>query len=399
MVSLGVCILRRAGTLVAIECDQSRRRIVFERRLPRLPGTSAAEFLRELRRDIPMSAVGSPMAIVLSPVDLACSDSWVIPEALLRKSSDRFSAALCETRCATESLESLAHDVQVCNGAAFGAALDRAQTDELMLAAADFKVVLLAPAPAVLAQAFGSLTLQQGGERFEIRAEGATQAWRAYPVDRCDDDTPLAWHDLDVPGALAPAFAAAVCDPDSVPNLLNALPQYRKTFAKRFRDILVNLAAAAALCFGACGVHFHREAAREHEETADARRAEMDLWSRFLPAQEPREGKLLKTMRERLDDLGETSGSTEFPSALSFWGEIGKQMPDPEALGLTLESLDLAPDGGRISARVPVVKDDPLKNAGQLEAKLSQSPKMTARGDYEVRDGQVQVRLRMDYKP
>ena len=74
-------------------------------------------------------------------------------------------------------------------------------------------------------------------------------------------------------------------------------------------------------------------------------------------------------------------------------------MPEPEALGLTLESLDLAPDGGRISARLPAVKEDPLKNASQLESRLNQSSRMTARGDYEVRDGQVQVRLRMDYKP
>jgi hypothetical protein len=104
-------------------------------------------------------------------------------------------------------------------------------------------------------------------------------------------------------------------------------------------------------------------------------------------------------MRERLSDLGEIPGSTDFPSALAFWGEIGKRMPDPEAIGMTLESLDLAPDGGRISARVPAIQGDPLKNASQLEGQLNQSRKMAARGDYEVREGQVQVRLRLDFRP
>jgi len=57
-------------------------------------------------------------------------------------------------------------------------------------------------------------------------------------------------------------------------SLVNAFPNHRKTFFKRFRDPLFNV-AAAALCLGAPGVHFHRDAARERAETAAARWTEM----------------------------------------------------------------------------------------------------------------------------
>jgi hypothetical protein len=337
--------------------------------------------------------------VALSLADLACGDAWDLPDAMRGKAAARVLESIGEARCASETLETLVVDAKHSDRRIQSVAMDRAQFQTLLDVLAGYSPALVTAAPLALAEVFDPASFTCGGEAFSIADEPSGRSARAFPSDSPDTTGALNWNGASIPFEDAVAFAAAVCDPEQVPNLLNTQARYRKTFARRFRDPLVSVAAAAALCLGALGVRFHRDVVREREELAAARRAELELWARYLPSQEPREGRLLRSLRERLDDLGESAGAAEFPSALAFWGEIGKQMPDPEALGLTLESLDLAPDGGRISARLPAAKDDPLKNASQLEAKFNQSSKMTARGDYEVRDGQVQVRLRMDYKP
>jgi hypothetical protein len=397
--TLGVAILRRSASIVRLEQAGKSSSVTLHRTVSRNPGTPPAQVLRDLLSQVDAPRSAANLAVALSPADLACGDAWTLPKGMTGRTAAKVGRALCETRCASETLETLVVDASLTDAAAQAVALDRGLADDLLRAADGTRLVLLTAVPAALAQTLGAIALTQGGERFEVAVQDGVPSWRVSPVDRPDDAGSLAWNGLQVPVEQAAALAAAACDPERVPNLLHAFPQHRQTFIKRFRDALLNVAAAAALCLGALGVHFHRDAARERDELAAARRAEMELWGRFLPAEEPREGRLLKTMLDRLGDLGETGGAADVPSALAFWGEIGKQMPDPEALGLTLESLDLAPDGGRLSARVPAAKDDPLKNAAQLEGKLNQSKKMTTRGDYEVRDGQVQVRLRMDYKP
>jgi hypothetical protein len=253
---------------------------------------------------------------------------------------------------------------------------------------------LLTAAPAVLQKVFGPAgNVSWGGERIELSGEG----WRAFPIDGPNQPGTLIWNGTPIPVGIAAAFAATIVDPEEVPNLAPSSPAASRL--RRFRDVLLNLGAAAALLLGAFGLHFHRDALLDRQSTSSARGAELELWSRFLPSEEPKPGRLLQAMRQRLAESGEAPGASDVPSALAFWGEIGKQMPDPELLGLTLESLDLAPDGGRLSARVPAQKDDPLKNAAELEGKLNQSKRMTARGDYEVQGRQVLVRLRMDYRP
>jgi hypothetical protein len=385
--------------MVGVQKTGKTSSIVLERRIERSAGTSIGQILLTLFSEITLPAKDTILSMALSPADLACGDAWSLPENLTQKAASRVGAALCETRCASETLETLVVDAPLSAAAAQAVALDRGQVEDILKATGGTKITLVTAVPATLAQVFGTVLLTQGGERFEVAVRDGIPSWRAYPVDGPDETGSLTWNGQEIPCEQAAAFAAAMCDPESVPNLLNALPQHRKTFLKRFRDPLINIGAAAILCLGAIGIHFHRAASREQGEIAAAVRLEKELWRRFLPGEEPREGRLLRTMHDRLGDLGEAGGGPDFPSALAFWGEIGKQMPDPEALGMTLESLDLAPDGGRISARMPALKDDPLKNASQLEGKLNESKKMTARGDYEVREGQVQVRLRMDYKP
>lgn len=398
-VTLGLAILRRKVTCVGVQTAGKTLSVVFERHWDRPAQANLGLLLPGILPDLDLTRKDTSLKIVLSSADLACGDVWTLPGEMTPQAASKIGSAVCESRCTSETLETLVVDTSLSESRSQAVALDRSQTEEVLKAVEGFNVTLLAAIPAVLSQVFGAAQFTQGGERFEVSSQEGQPAWRVYPVDGPDEAGSLSWKGQEIPFERAAAFAAALSDPEQVPNLLNSLPKHRKTFLKRFRDPLVSVAIGAALCLGALGVHFHRDLAREREETAIARRAEMQLWARYLPGDEPREGRLLKTMHDRLGDLGELSGGSEIPSALGFWGEIAKQMPDPESLGVTLESLDLAPDGGRISARVPAVKDDPLKNAAQLEGKLNQSRNLRARGDYEVRDGQVQVRLRMDYKP
>jgi hypothetical protein len=118
----------------------------------------------------------------------------------------------------------------------------------------------------------------------------------------------------------------------------------------------------------------------------------------LLPQQSVAPGGLLIEVKRRLADGGESSGRRE-PSALSFWSEVAGHLPEVDGLGLTLESLDLLPDGGRMTARVPTGNEHPLGSATRLEQALNESPHLKARGDFEVQEGQVLVRLRLEYKP
>ncbi len=250
--------------------------------------------------------------------------------------------------------------------------------------------------PAALADVFGECAFTANGDRFEVwRDENGKLQGRSYPVDGPDDDGLLKCKDREIPIKYAAAFASVMCDPDRVPNYADRLPGATKARLDRLREPILNVAAAAALLLAGLGVWFHREKGREEAELAAARRATAELSRRVLPAKAPGDSGLAKAMLRRLGESGDDAG----PSALVLWTEIGRHMPDPDPLGLQVESLDLSPEGGRLSARLPAGKDDPLKNAAALEGHLNQSAKLRTRGDYEVRDGHVQVRLRMEFKP
>ena len=364
--TLGIALFRRRALLVGVQRSGNRHSVVFEHRTDRAAGSRIDENLKSLLSD-PTLPPAVELRIALSPADLACGDGWHLPRPLTPSAAAKLSPALCEMRCASETLETLAVDSLVRGLASQAVALDRVLAEDLVRAAGRLKVTLLTAIPAALAEVFKNVSFTQAGERIEVKTEEGNSSWRSYPVDRPDETGSLPWNGLAVPFDQAAAFAAAVSDPERVPNVLQSLPTHRKSTLQRFRDPLLSLGIATTLCFGALGIHFHRDMTREQVEYDAARRTELQLWARFLPSEEPREGRLLQAMQSRLEGLGEASGGPDFPSALSFWGEIGRQMPDPENLGLTLESLDLAPDGGRISGRVPAVKDDPLKHAFRLE--------------------------------
>jgi hypothetical protein len=392
--SLGLSLGRRRAAFTLLEVTSKITRIIQHGSVPCVPG-DLEKTLRPLLSLVREPLKKAPLTLLLSPQDAACTESWKEDHAFSPTTLARLGPALCEARSAGESVEELAVHLIQAGGSVRSIAVRREVVQSLRKAAEGFNLVSVSSIPAALAAVFPRGAFTTGGERFEI-GDGL---WRAFPTDGADDPGTYQWQGTDVPFPLAAAFAGAVADPDLLPNALQGTPEGRPTFLRRFAQPLVAIGAAATLVIAALALRFHHEAERARTEMGAVRRAERALWDKTLPMDPPQEGGLLRTLKRRLADLGETPGVSDSPSALSFWVEIARQMPDAESTGITLESLDLAPDGGRLSARFAAAKEDPLKNAAQLEGKLNGSERLKARGDYEVREGQVQVRLRMDYKP
>jgi hypothetical protein len=276
--------------------------------------------------------------------------------------------------------------------------LERAELEAIKKAASGFELSLLTAVPAVLSRFYGTVSFSHSGERFECLKEPSLISWRSYPCDGLAETGSISWDGLELSFSQAAAFAAAGVAPDAVPNILDSTPEAKIAWVRRLRDPILCASAALALCFGGMGLHFHRSASKDRAELETIQQAERELGQRYLPGDSIPSGGFLHRVKERVSEA-DASGGARNASALGFWEEVGRQFPDVNEMGLTLESLDLAPDGGRISARVPAGKEDPLKNASDLEAQLNRSKKLTARGDYEVKDREIQVRLRMDYKP
>lgn len=401
---LGVAIGRRAGSLVAFEDRGQNSCISFDRHLERPPGTTPADHLRDLLKDLPPDLGKALLTLALSPGDLAMADAWPLPSRLGPSALAKAGPALVEARTAGEALEDLTIDFLEEEGVLQGVAIRTDLLSELQAAvrSAGLTLRLVTSLPAALGRAFPELPaveLTAGGERIRVSRSGGKVAWRSFPVEGPADSAPVRAYGLELAPQAALALGAALADPETVPDALAGTPEGRRSPLKRLRDPIVNVAAALALVLIALGIGFHREAARERAGHGSVAAAERELWTHLFPAESYKEGGLLGKVERRLAEAGETPGEPDFPSALAFWTEIARQMPDPEALGLTLESLDLAPDGGRLSARVPAVKDDVLRHAAALEGHLNRSEKLKTRGDFEVRDNQVNVRLRMDYRP
>jgi hypothetical protein len=346
VLTLGVAIHRRSACLVGTEAHGRRFSLAFERQETRSPGVSAAESLASLLKSVPAEYLNAPLKVALSAADLACADAWLPPAGIRESSLSKLGPALVEIRCLGEAHETLALDIAPREGAIEAVALSRADLGAILKAAEGFNLVLLTSLPSVLSLACGTVAYTQGGERIECSRRDGRVSWRSFPVDGPDESGMLSCQGIEVPLSQAAALASAVADLDQIPNVLSATPEAKRSWIRRLRDPIVNVAAALALCLGATGFHFHREIQREGIQLEGIRIAEKDLWRRCLPAQEPRQGAFFRAVSERLAEAGDASDGVRSPSALAFWEEIGKQFPDANALGLTLESLDLAPDGG-----------------------------------------------------
>jgi hypothetical protein len=389
-----LAVHRRAASLAIVQTSGKAAKVLESRVIARPPGTRLEGVVSALLETQPPETKRFPLSVLLSATDTACSDAWVLPEGLSSRDARKLLPALLEARCAGEAIEDLVVDFSVSGHRVQALAVPRAALVALEQSLRGYRLRLVTSIPSAVSRAFPGASFTFGGDRLDATAS----AVRSYPVNGPDAGGLLRLGDLDVPVGQVAALAGAICEPDHVPNLVHAV-QGSPSLLGRLVSPLANLASAAALCLVALGMRWHLNLQESRRGIEMIRKAENGLWAKFLPSEEPRAAALVRAMKRRISELGESPGELAIPSALSFWAEIARQLPDVEGLGLTLEAMDLLPEGGRLSARVSSDSDDPLRNASRLEADLNRSERLKARADYEVREGQVQVRLRMDYKP
>jgi len=405
-VRVGVAIGRRAARLVVARGDRGACVVLFEREIARLPGAPPSLVLEELLSNVPEPFRKESLAVALSSGDLACDDVWEAPQGLRTKDVAAVAPVLLEARSTGESLEHLSVDVWAGAGQLASVALATRELLELREKAGVHggRLRLVTSIPAAISETYrkqGSHSLCWAGQRVEVERKENKLAWRSIPCDRAEEASaaPFEIGGLSLDPGTAAAVAVALADLGAVPDALRGAPDAPRSFGERFRIPLRAFSIASALFMAALGFFFRAENARFGFELAAAEQAERNHTLRQFPDRTPVRGDLVRMVKDRLRDSGQgVPGDAPVPSAFLFWLELGKHLPDVEALGLSLESLDISPEGGRLSAAVATSPGDALRNAALLEAKLNESAKISARGDFEARERDVQVRLKMDYR-
>ncbi len=401
--SIGIALARKGGSLAVVESDRKAARLLFEHHVPRTEGTGAARTLAELLEALPAEwRKVARVSIALSASDCATADVWELPAGFRGSALAKLLPALTEARSAGDNLEELAiHGVTV-GGTVRAIALRNELLGEIRtaLASAGLKAALVTSIPAALADAFSGharLVVPCPGETVELLKRDGRAEWSSFPVDGASQDpgVPLTWKGASVPLALAPAFAAAVARAESVPDALRGAPDAARGFAGRLRSPLLGVGGAAALLLLALGIRFETDRAHSAAILARARMDERGLWKKHLPDEPAVEGGFLRALKTRLKASGESPDESSQPSALDLWCEIGKRLPEVEGLGLTLESLDLSPEGARLVAAVAAPPEERLRHASLLERSLNAGDAISASGDFEARERDVQVRLRI----
>jgi hypothetical protein len=405
-VRIGIAIGRRAARIVIVRGDRNTCVMLFEREIARPPVAPPSLILGELLSDVPKPFRKESLAVALSSADLACDDIWEAPDGLRTKDVAAVAPVLLEARSTGESLEHLSIDVRAGAGQLTAVALVTRELLALREKAGVHggRLRLVTSIPAAVSETYlrqGSYSLCWAGQRVEVERREENVAWRSMPWDRAEEVSaaPLEIGGLSLGPGTAAAMAVALADPDAVPNALRGAPDAPRSFGERFRIPLWAFSIASALFLVALGFFFRAENARLGFELAAAEQTERRLTLLHFPERLPVRGDLVRMVKDRLRDSGQgAAGDTPVPSAFRFWLELGKHLPDVESLGLSLESLDISPEGGRLSAAVASAPGDALRNAALLEAKLNESAKLSARGDFEARERDVQVRLKMDYR-
>ena len=405
-IRIGVSISRGAADLVLVEMRKGARSIAGEIHLTHSPETDPVDELRVLLESLSEDQRMGPVFLALSSGVFACDGIWAPPSEKIKRSAiPKIAPTLCEARTAAEKLETLAVDAVEEHSLIHGIAIESDLLERVreVVKSSGLTLSLVTAAPAVLASVLPeeeSIELPYGRETVRVEKGKSGRSCRSFPKDAAEAEGGISFtlEGVELQARQIVAFALAVCDLDRVPNALRGASDAPRSFLRRFRRPVVALGVAAALFLLSVGLYFRGETRRYERELEAARRMEASLWKDYLPDETRTQGLLVRSMKDRLLEVGENPTDSTFPSALRFWAEIGKHLPDVEAMGMTLESLDLSPEGGRLEAVVATVPRDPLKNAALLEGKLNESGKMTTRGDYETRGNKIQVRLRMHYR-
>lgn len=397
----------------------------------RAAGTSVSDALQSMLTALTTEWQTADVRLVLSAGDVACADCFDVPFKSEREIEDT-AASLAEGRCAGESAEELAIAIRQAIRRKDGSCVHVLALKQTQLK--EFREVFAKGLPraklTVITSALpllGSMLSQDGVHVLDARAGGevlsvlvkdrAAQQWGSQPSREAPDAAQIAKRFGDVgtletfaaevslkeggkaPADLAVAYAALLCEPGDVLNALTIAPDAKTASSGRLRWAWMRTAIAAMLLFGAAGFYFDTVAAHSAQALSEVEKKERELWTQRFPGKEYLPGGLHASMNKLLADHNKGQGANQFPSALGFWGEVASHMPNVEQVGLSIESMQLSHDGGRLVGRVDKANDDVLKNASILEAHLNQSKKIQTRGEYETRQNDIVVRLRMDYQP
>ena len=431
---LGIAITRNDATVIGLETSGQTSRVVFTARVERKE-RSESTTLEELLRSVPGNWQRCEVVLGLSHSLLSCADCVAVP---YRSSAqlELVAASLAEGRCAGESAEDLAVDALQLGAQDSGMLVEILAVQQAKIASLRSSIRKLLPHSTLIS--VGSIaaalarTLEvetcviaianaSSAEGYAIQFEaGRPVNWRAFPLRPSEAtarqrllknaselgaqprlllDEPVEFSTgLKVDAAFAAATAVALSSGLECANALRGTPDYPKAFVSKFkRSILSTMTAAAVLCVAA-GIYFHSQVENAEANLDQVDVDERKLWQQYLPSERP-SGALLARMQQKITEHNRSMDANRAPSALAFWAEIGAVLPQPDSLGLTLDTLQLGPDGGRWTGHVSVKPGDPLANAASFERALNTSACIAARGEFEAKESDVQVRMRLDYEP
>ena len=416
---IGISISRRNLAVAGLIYRGRTPQLAYSAQWPRLSRTPIDEVLGSVLKSVPAEWRDAHVRIALSNADLACGDCFQVPYRSERE-VEEIAGSLAESRCAGSTSEELAIDVRLISTSADGSLVDlialpqqnlakiRAQIKQHFPAS---KLDFVSSAPSLLARALrdaakvSKFVFADAGEAAEFHFNQASiSSWRWFPVDRglgslAPETSAIELREnLAVPTPYAVAAAAAMAEAGQGANLLRAAPDAPKNVFTLLRKPLLLSASAAIVAILVSGIYLDRLTKNLRSEIALVEKQESTLWRESLPAENYRPGQLASRMKQVLSQRNKTADANRFPSALALWSEVAAVFPNPEPLGLSLESLQLGPDGGRMNGRVKRGVRDPLSNAAGLESALNQSTSLAARGEFETKDSDVVVRMRLDYR-
>lgn len=443
---LALCIGRRHACVVSLTGATQVDTVVYRHPLPRNVGPSISAVLRELLLSAKSTQFGINAQLSLSPADLACADVCEAPFNADTQLED-IAGTLAESRCAGETAENLAIDIarERRAGAPGGSRgqLIAIRHDTLDAIRSTLKELCPQARLSVVTSIPSALTklLDQGGLEArralawispgEVVIVGRDSKielkWRAFPHDRdvgcaiekvkaiaaswdvpaekllilnseSDEEVEIT-KGLRIPPGAAPAVGAALMEPLRDINLLRgARDAPKRMTGKLAAPIRAALVAAAIFVFG-LGLWFDRERQAFETGTAESTKQEKKLHRQALPDLRYSQGRLLSEMRKRLRRHRKNTGVEMPPSALAFWRELATHMPDPEKIGLTVDSLKLGASEGQLVGRVQTDAKEPMRHANFLQTELNRSEHLTTRGEFQKRGAEVNVNIRLNYVP
>jgi hypothetical protein len=425
---LGASIGRKTVAIAGVLAGRSAV-IDFSQLVERNKGETLIESLQTALEKVPAAWRDSDVFIAVSSGDLACADCFEVPFSS-EGQIEAISGSLAESRCAGYSAEELATDLQRVSGTKTGSMVQVVSLPHCTLNAIQECVRKILPAarlktvsaiPIALSRALpqqGIHGFMVGGEGILLANNGNTQAWRSFPVGTINPEQALAARAASVgegdvthhakeialkgidgvPVELAAAVAVAIVEPAKSANLLRSAMDAPRSSLARLRGPLTLVGTAAALLLVAAGLFFDKQVRQLETNAAALEKSEHKLWEGALPNEPYKTAALTSRLKRILTQRNKVAEANKYPSALAFWSEMAGVLPNADQVGLSLESLQLSPEGGRLTGKVNKGTGDPLSNASLLESSLNNSESLAARGEFETRESEIVVRMRLDYR-